>query len=596
MRRVKASTWLLFVASLAAASAVACGEETKSAPTSSVTPMAGELTKGVCDLSFRCCSRGEINYLLGPYVRDDDCEDRLVTAATLATSKTIDLEDILGVRIEVPNVAALDRAAKDGRGNIDRAGLNACLAYLQELACNAPEEEEDPDGCVPPDPPPEPTPCDPENLFKGSVGLGGACSSGPDSGPLGWSGLGSLECLEGLVCRSNPDLGVFGQCVPAGLVGDPCFSSSECDDELYCSQLDGTCKEYRQEGESCVFANRDDLSPDPSTALLRCRADLSCDPITDTCVARCQQGAQCSSDADCDDEQDLVCIVGRCDRQRGEGLVCAGDADCLDTLRCEADPSDPERNICTPLAANGEECFLHSDCNSGFCDPTLDRCAAPLSPGAICRSGEDEQCRGGRCESSYIYCTTDTDCTGSNSCNLASNQCDPYCVELKPDGATCTLDSECFSDECIAGFCRTPPLALGQDCETASQCESEFCSYDDERVCKELPLPLGAPCSSDYQCDSEVCFDTSGFGGDETCISGLDEGEACGDYGQPPCNPKKFYCDTELESPVCTPLLETGIECLSSQQCRGQCVTAHGRRMCNAAPPPNGAVCDGSDE
>jgi hypothetical protein len=167
-----------------------------------------------------------------------------------------------------------------------------------------------------------------------------------------------------------------------------------------------------------------------------------------------------------------------------------------------------------------------------------------------------------------------------------------------------------LSGACVVGRCRVVPLANGERCESSDQCLSEFCNLsEDIPKCVTLPLPLGARCASNGQCESGVCFDT-GLMGEETCIRGLDEGEACGDSDQPPCNPNRYYCDTMNEDPpVCVPLRESGEDCdpamitivdpaesPTTLQCRSrECVVHAGRHMCAAAIPEDAAFCDGGD-
>jgi hypothetical protein len=393
----------------------------------------------------------------------------------------------------------------------------------------------------------------------------------------------------------NSLLGVFGECVKPGREGDPCFGAESCEPELYCSQLDGTCQPFRAEGETCVFDDREDPSPAAETLLVRCAFGLSCDPITDTCVAPCERGAACTNDEQCDEEQELRCIVGRCDRERAVGLPCALTADCAEGLHCASDPEDDTREICQERLANGVSCLSHDECASEFCDPTLTLCAAKVDPDAACPSGLDAQCDGGSCEPELVACATDADCPISGLCNIGSGICSGYCVELRPVGAICTADTQCDSAACVVGFCRELPLAFGAPCEAAEQCESEFCTYDDDRVCSELPLALGERCQTSAECKSGVCFGalTATF---DTCINGQDEGEACGDAGQPPCNPNKYVCDTEATPVTCAPLHEAGEACERSEQCRGDCVVRFGRKMCDATVDPTKfAVCDGSD-
>ena len=551
-----------------------------------ITPTVQSLATSICDMAYRCCTQGEINYLLGPYVQDDDCEQRLLHAAQLQSSLGFNLQLTERVSVWLPNLGALEEANLEGRGTVDETAIAACRDYLAEMSC-AVAEEEDIEGCIPPEPPPDETPCDADKLFIGSVAEDEECTSAGTS----------YECAEGLVCRTNTGLGVKGRCVVAGVQGDVCFNSAECDDDLYCSQLDGTCQPLRKEGEACAYADRDDPSPDSATLLLACEGHLYCDPVTDMCVAYCQQGAPCVVDEQCEqDEEDvtagLSCIQGRCDFLRGEGLPCGADDDCADDRACGFDPSYPETLVCIDRLAIDEPCANHASCTSTFCNPITMRCAATVAADDPCPSGYDQECDQGVCEQELVFCTDDGDCPLSGSCNLAQFECGTYCVALRPDGATCTLDGECLSDVCVAGFCRTPPLEIGQNCDADIQCESEFCGIEDERVCTELPLDLGARCYAHDQCESLVCFAASSSA-EETCMTGLDEGEACSDPTLPPCNPHKYFCDDEEQPAVCAPLYETGEDCENSVQCRGTCTLNFGRMMCSPAVPEGAAICDG---
>lgn len=569
--------WLVLVGALGAVCVGGCS----SSPT--VEPTAEALATSVCDLGFRCCDRGELDWFLGPYVAQETCVERLLRAGELRAATPVDLEPVLGEPLQLPNLAALDRALNSGRVKVDDEALETCLAFLDDHACNEPLEGVDADGCVAPEPPEE-SPCEPELLFEGKVGEGGTCTSG----------IVSLECEAGLTCRTSSRVGVEGECVPVGQVGDFCFDDTECDPDLYCSQLDGTCKDPGQEGEPCLFAERESLMPDPSTVLLRCDSLLSCDPVTDTCVAACERGAQCSIDAQCDEERDLTCIMGRCDVLREEGLPCGDTDDCVDGLLCASDPEDPTRTLCTRGKAAGEPCSSHVECDTGFCDPMAGECRDKLADGELCPTGLDAQCQSGACDTSFVSCTSDDDCVDSGSCDLTTNRCEPYCAERLPAGAMCAGDSECVSGACIADICRELPLGRGEPCELASHCETEFCSLDDEPVCKELPLSNGERCETSSQCESMVCFARS-LGDPPVCVTGAGENEPCGSSDMLPCDPSRFFCDTSGEGmPRCAPFRETGEECESAMECRGSCATKFNRMLCTPAAPPDAVVCDGS--
>jgi len=112
-------------------------------------------------------------------------------------------------------------------------------------------------------------------------------------------------------------------------VGDYCLEDASCAQGLYCSMLDGTCQEPQKAGEPCEYADHLSTTPSEDTLLVMCRKDLECDPVTDTCVIKCQEGHSCTSTDDCDKEKGLKCIANRCDLPRGEAgdvLAAEGDA------------------------------------------------------------------------------------------------------------------------------------------------------------------------------------------------------------------------------------------------------------------------------
>jgi hypothetical protein len=552
------------------------------------SPQMRELFEAACDLALRCCSRGEVDYFLGPWIDEESCTDRLFDVATVSGAAIIDLASLAGlsdVSLLVPNLAALDQAVQEGRVVVDEEALAECRAHLGGVGCNV---AEDTDGCQPLPSPPEESPCDLDNLFVGQLAEGEVCTSLGDV---------SLDCAPGMICGVGLGLGIEGRCVAVKQEHESCSVDAECDDGLYCAPVDGTCQRPRVEGEVCVFADREDPSPSPETLLLGCTADLSCDPITSTCVARCQSGAGCFVDAECDDAQGLICILGRCGVPRAGGLPCENDDDCEDGLQCGYDIFDPTSLVCIAPKPNNATCLAHAECESDFCHPDSLRCAPQVALGSACPSGESAQCDGGACvqEEPLTFCTGPADCPITGVCDAFSGACGTYCIEARPDGATCIADSECSSDACIAGFCRTRPLAIGVACEQADDCASSFCSYDSPRVCADLPLDLGSPCLINEECESEVCFASAV--GTPQCVAGAEAGEPCGDFDLPPCNPNRYYCDFEDEDlPVCAPLKETGEVCEGADECRGDCALQHSRLLCTPAAPEDEAVCDGADE
>jgi len=366
------------------------------------------LVKAFCDTTFHCCAQGEVSYYLGPFVDPATCADRIGTAAALDTSVSFSV-GVPNLRLSLPNLGMLDRAIREGRTSINEGALNGCISYLKWLACNAPPPDAGapPTTCTAGTTTATQSPCD-QKMFEGRVDEGGRCLL---------SGA-SVECKTGLVCRSWAS-GAEGTCVKPSGVGGYCFVDAECTTDLYCSQLDGTCQHPRNAGESCQYADPDNMNPDPSTLLVECAAGLSCDPVSDTCVAPCHRGARCSVDRDCDVQQGLVCVMSRCDLPRADGQPCQDATDCQST-RCIVDPAHPTMRICAPRLADNMPCSSHLECSSGFCDVRTFLCTPKVAPPGLCPSANSTQCQSGYCDTTFISCSGSANCKHREPATLRS--------------------------------------------------------------------------------------------------------------------------------------------------------------------------------
>jgi hypothetical protein len=375
-----------------------CGSDEEPEPPPA-EPRVDELAQAVCELMFRCCIRGELDYFLGPFVTADNCAERLVEATRQAPgvdlNEVLGAEDALGIRFPLPNLAALERATAESRGRLDRDSVQACVEFLEQVECNQapPEEAEEALCSIEVVPPPPATPCDSDRLFIGQAREGESCTSAdaelPPCGPGQSSEHGtcrssiaeSLECASGLVCRRSAEYGVAGECVLPGQADDPCQTDPDCASGLYCSLLYGTCQRYRQVGQVCAYSDRDTLDPDPETYLVKCEPGLHCDTLTDICVPPCQRGAQCAANLDeqCNAGFNLHCVAGRCDFLRVEDLPCAEDADCVAGLWCGQDPDDAIQpdTVCRRPLDETWPCPRHAACISGF--PELRGIPAPAA-------------------------------------------------------------------------------------------------------------------------------------------------------------------------------------------------------------------------
>src|SRR6187397_97991 len=147
------------LASLAVILAAGCGG-------SSADPqeVADDLAASLCDLSFRCCTAGEVHYFLGHYVTPGECAPRLVNSANLDPSFSFSLGLFEETGVFLPNLAALDQAVEDGRTTVDRDQVDLCIDKINAIECNALVTE--PEVCVPPELGVE-DPCDPLLMFDG---------------------------------------------------------------------------------------------------------------------------------------------------------------------------------------------------------------------------------------------------------------------------------------------------------------------------------------------------------------------------------------------------------------------------------------------
>jgi hypothetical protein len=510
-----------------------------------------QVASALCQKAAECCSDGEIRAIFGPYTTADDCTDRIVTHGSANLFGVAASIPRIGASIVLPNLTYLDQAIRENRIRVDGDMLRRCTEAITKAVCVV-DAAADAGTAEPTCKPIDPTliACDYSKLFVGQVAEGGHCATAAGS---------IAECVDGLFCLN---VGIDGVCIPKGKEGEYCVNDGECLSTLFCNQLSGTCQLKRKVGETCAF----DDSAQTDSVRIPCAQYLDCDPFARICVSKCNEGYHCSTDRDCDQTRGLRCIVGFCDSVRAENQPCADDSDCDPSLRCEpdGDPTNNYTNVCVPKLGDGASgCLTHSDCASGFCDPTSGTrtCRPKVSPPGVCPSQLNEQCAGGYCASGY-------------------------CAPLIADGAACQNDYQCQSGACVALSCARPPLANGLRCTSDTQCSSGFCNHETSRYCDVKPLDNGKRCVFYTECASDVCVNG-------LCTNGLPVGADCTPAsGKPPCDPA-LYCDTSLTPWSCQPKHGPGDDCTSDAQCFGDCVTMSGRMICDETAPPGGLVCGG---
>jgi hypothetical protein len=167
--------------------------------------------------------------------------------------------------------------------------------------------------------------------------------------------------------------------------------------------------------------------------------------------------AQCSADSDCDSHH---CSGGSC-----------VEASCSDEIRNQGESAIDCAGPCAARCADGDDCHSSADCSSGLsCSPATQRCAPPSCQDGLQNGSETGLDCGGTCAGCAALnpCRANADCaTGicrDGSCatpscdDLVRNQdetdidCGGVCGACAP-GRDCALDSDCQSGACQDGSC-----------------------------------------------------------------------------------------------------------------------------------------------
>jgi hypothetical protein len=214
----------------------------------------------------------------------------------------------------------------------------------------------------------------------------------------------------------------------------------------------------------------------------------------------------------------------------GEGQSCLVDSDC-DSEHCSGGTCQAEpRPSCTDGTRNGDETDV--DCGGPDCDPCPE--------GAGCSSDADcvtENCDAGSCGPAGPTCDdqvhngaeTDIDCGGPD--------CDP-CAE----GQACIADGDCAAGTCVRGTCRVLPDHCGND-----SLDGDETDIDCGGSC--APCSAGAACVEDADCLGGRCVAGSCAPLGETCNDGEQNGsETDTDCGGPcPACENGADCDQHVD-------------------------------------------------
>ncbi len=272
----------------------------------------------------------------------------------------------------------------------------------------------------------------------------------------------------------------------------------------------GTCPG----GQSCV------CSDDACVCALCVPSPEQCNGLDEDCNGIADDGL----DADSDGDGSPACVDG-------------GPADC-DDANPLVFPGNPE--VC-----NGydDDCELRTvetgSCPDGLCGPPADgsgiRCLDLGNCGDIGGCTATEVCRDGTCQADVTdNCNSDPMlCASTQRCDRATGMC----VDVRPDGMSCTLDSECESGRCYRREALGLPDAGGvcsRACCTDLNCEAqEHCAAPGTGARGCLPTDTEtSTCARPADCGETNCQH------DDNSLTfmcappreGATGGEGCGDH------------------------------------------------------------------
>jgi uncharacterized repeat protein (TIGR01451 family) len=306
-----------------------------------------------------------------------------------------------------------------------------------------------------------------------------ACGYANGDGPC--TGVnGAVDCRSGTCATTGANAGL---CVG-------CVSSASCTTapDTVCNLTSGNCVQCidsttcPSETPVCDVASSDCAACNGDFGSTSTEACSTMDApfcfLTGSTAGQC---GKCSTNADCTGHSGSLCDTtsGLCTNE------CATDKDCLASQWCDA--VSPARGTCEAKLTNGTKlpttpttvatcttavgarvclstvcdskdntcgfevgdgpCTSTAECDKGTCQASTKTCqliAPPVDAGVD--SGTDSGSDAGH--DAGEGCKKDDDCTSGNYCTSAH-----ACAPTLPEGATCTLSSQCQSDLCNAGIC-----------------------------------------------------------------------------------------------------------------------------------------------
>ncbi|MBK9259502.1 MAG: hypothetical protein IPM54_06650 [Polyangiaceae bacterium] len=452
--------------------------------------------------------------------------------------------------------------------------------------------------------------CTAAKKFSGVDGVCGPIANDKDPDEECWGGAcnGSGVCKQynGVPC-ANKSQCLSGYCVDGFCCGN------------LCTQMCYACSEARkgQGYDGVCGPMKSGHDPDSECNPGECNGSGACNqPQTPQANGTtCVSGGQCASgncvDGVCCDTACASTCMACTAAKKGQGVdgVCGNIGSELDPdLECNGGRCD-NKGACRYYngapCSNKDQCFSHY-CVDGFCCGNICIGACQACSSAKKGGGFDGVC-------GNVAASTDPDnecnpgeCNGGGACNQPQSP--------QPNGAACTLATQCQSGFCVDGVCcdSACPL-LCQACTAAKKgqglngtCGNIITGTDPDNECMNsecngnagctspINLPNGTTCTAGDQCASlhcvdGICCDTAcngicvacsatkkGQGTDGTCGpikydtdpddecygGGCNGSGACGYYNGVPCS--------------------MGDQCLSTYCVDGVCCNNHCGGLCYA--------------
>ena len=352
----------------------------------------------------------------------------------------------------------------------------------------------------------------------------GSCDSYEDNEVCGVDACSGANVVSGGVCASGSctagaitDCGAYG-CLN-GECRNSCTTDSHCDtgNDFWC--YDGSCTDKNDNGETC--------GSNGQCASGYCVDGMCCSTACDSGCVACRQTYTGVSNGTCGN------VNGGSDPYNS--CVDQGSASCAQNGSCNG------AGGCS-LYGNG------TTCSAAYCSGH-NIVAGAVCSGGSCGNNSPQDCGAYTCRNNACL----TSCTSTNDCDTGNGYwCNgSECTNLKPQGETCSANSQCATGNCVDGYCCDS--ACSSSCQSCANASTGWgngtCAYvtagnDPRSDCSDQGV---ATCGQDGACDgsggcraysagttcTDNCCDGNNEQPDSYCSGGscfLPSSTSCGDY------------------------------------------------------------------